>query len=138
MGARRLVSLIDTIVGGALTLVGGILLSAVATGTIPQARAQEQAPSRRSFSVEARKYAFDPPRIVVTQDDIVRITFSAVDIPHSFTVDAYRIAKRSNPDHAVTFEFHAIQPGSFPIYCNLSIDDGCREIRGELVVQPQE
>jgi heme/copper-type cytochrome/quinol oxidase subunit 2 len=37
----------------------------------------------------------------------------------------------------VTFEFRADRAGTFPFYCNLTIDDGCREMRGELVVTPR-
>jgi heme/copper-type cytochrome/quinol oxidase subunit 2 len=96
-------------------------------------RAQEF--SERAFTVAARKYAFSPGTIEVNQDDLVRITFSTVDIPHSFTVDAYRIAKRVEPGKSVVFEFRAERPGRFPIYCNLAIDERCREMRGELVVK---
>lgn len=59
--------------------------------------AQEQAPTVRDFSVAAHKYAFSPSRIDVRQGDIVRVTLSAEDIAHSFTVDEYRIAKRAAP-----------------------------------------
>jgi len=34
----------------------------------------------------------------------------------------------------VTFEFRADQAGTFPIYCNLRQEDGCRDMRGALVV----
>ena len=39
------------------------------------------------------------------------------------------------PGQTVTFEFRADQPGSFPIYCSLRQDDGCRQMRGELIVR---
>ena len=29
------------------------------------------------------------------------------------------------------------RPGVFPYYCNLQIDDGCRRMRGELIVKPR-
>jgi len=60
----------------------------------------------------------------------VRITLSSDDIPHSFTIDKYRIAKRVEPGRPVVFEFRADQAGRFPIYCNLSLDEKCREMRG--------
>ena len=88
----------------------------------------------RSFSVSARKYAFSPSVIEVSQDDLVRITFTTSDIPHSFTLDKYRIAKRVEPGKSVVFEFRADQPGRFPIYCNLVSDERCKEMKGELVV----
>ena len=67
----------------------------------------------------------------------MRVTLRAEDIPHSFTVDAYRIAKRAAAGQTVTFEFRADRPGTFPFYCNLKIDDGCREMRGQLIVRPR-
>jgi heme/copper-type cytochrome/quinol oxidase subunit 2 len=98
-------------------------------------RRLEQAESReQKFSVSAHKYDFSPARIEVQQDDLVRITLTTQDIPHSFTVDKYRIAKRVEPGKTVVFEFRADQAGRFPIYCNLSIDEKCREMHGELVV----
>ena len=95
-------------------------------------RAQEG--GERIFTVAAHKYAFTPARIDVQQDDLVRVTFSTDDIPHSFTIDKYRIAKRVEPGKPIVFEFRADQPGKFPIYCNLTADDGCRKMIGELVV----
>jgi cytochrome c oxidase subunit II len=90
--------------------------------------------NERKFTVSAHKYAFTPARLDVRQDDVVRVTFSTDDIPHSFTIDKYRIAKRVEPGKPIVFEFRADQPGRFPIYCNLASDDGCRKMIGELVV----
>jgi heme/copper-type cytochrome/quinol oxidase subunit 2 len=92
---------------------------------------------RRRFSVRGRKYRFEPARLEVNENDLVRIDFEAEDIPHSFTLDAYRIVKRARPGAGVSFEFRADQAGSFPFYCSLTIDDGCRDMRGELVVRPR-
>jgi len=99
------------------------------------AAGQDHEPSVRRVSVTARKYAFDPPRIEVAQDDLVRIELRTVDIAHSVTLDAYRISKRVSPGTPVTFEFRADREGTFPFYCNLQIEDGCRQMRGELVVR---
>lgn len=93
---------------------------------------------QRSFSVTARKYAFEPARIEANVDDLVRVTLSSRDIAHSFTIDAYRIAKRVGGGQTVTFEFRADQPGSFRIYCNLKQDERCKEMHGELVVHPRK
>ena len=98
------------------------------------ARAQEGG-SERKVTVSAHKYAFSPGRIVVHKDDLVRVSFSTDDIPHSFTIDKYRIAKRVEPGKPIVFEFRADQPGRFPIYCNLSVDDGCKKMVGELIVE---
>jgi cytochrome c oxidase subunit 2 len=100
-----------------------------------KAAGQDRGPTVRRVPVAARRYAFDPPRIDVEQDDLVRIELRTLDIAHSITIDAYRIAKRVNPDAPVTLEFRADRVGTFPFYCNLQIDDGCRQMRGELVVK---
>ncbi|HYT74889.1 MAG TPA: cupredoxin domain-containing protein [Vicinamibacterales bacterium] len=86
-------------------------------------------------TVTANDFAFSPSRIEVRQDEIVRITFRAVDIPHTFTIDEYRIAKRAAIGQAIVFEFRADRVGTFPIYCSLTADDRCRRMKGELVVR---
>ncbi len=97
--------------------------------------APRQPEGRREFTVDAKKYRFEPARMEVDEGDIVRITLVAADIPHSFTIDGYRIAKRGEPGKPVTFEFLADHAGTFKFYCNLTIDDGCRRMAGELVVK---
>jgi plastocyanin len=122
---------------GFAVLVAGFALSAASIVVGPAAGAQEQRPTERPTRMTASKYRFDPPRIEVTQDDLVRIELKTADIAHSFTIDDYRIAKRVNPGRPIAFEFRADKAGTFPFYCNLQIDDGCRQMRGELVVQPR-
>jgi heme/copper-type cytochrome/quinol oxidase subunit 2 len=87
------------------------------------------------LSIDGDHYAFAPARIEVQKDDLVKITFHARDIAHSFTVDAYRIAKRAAAGQTVVFEFRADQAGTFPFYCNLTQDDKCRQMKGEIVVR---
>ena len=102
-----------------------------------RAASQDHGPAAQRFSVAARRFAYEPRRIDVEQDDLVRIELRTLDIAHSMTIDAYRIAKRVGPGAPVTFEFRASQAGTFPFYCNLKTDDGCGQMRGELVVRPR-
>lgn len=94
--------------------------------------AQEQ--GRREITLTAKRYEFSQTRIEVAANDVVKITLVAEDIPHSFTIDEYRISKRAAPGRPATFEFRADKAGTFPFFCNLTIDEGCRQMRGELVV----
>ena len=98
---------------------------------------QDQAPTAKPFSVRAHRFAFEPARIEVNQDDLVKIELRTDDIAHSLTIDDYRIAKRVGPGQPVTFEFRADRAGTFPYYCNLQVEDGCRQMRGMLVVKPR-
>ena len=112
--------------------VTGLILGLL--GLWPGSRSAAQEGEEKNFTVVARKYTFAPGRLNVQQNDLVRITLTTEDIPHSFTVDKYRISKRVGPGQSVVFEFRADQPGRFPIYCNLTIDEKCRDMKGELVV----
>jgi heme/copper-type cytochrome/quinol oxidase subunit 2 len=99
--------------------------------------AQEQAPNRREFSLVAREHAFTPNRLEVSQDDLVKITFTSEGRPATFAIDAYRIVKRAGGGQTITFEFRADQSGTFTFYCNLTGDEGCKDMKGTLVVKPK-
>ena len=113
------------------------LLLAFAAGTAVLT-AQDQGPTSKLFSIGAHRYAFEPARIEVNEDDLVKIELQTSDIAHSLTIDAYRIAKRVGPGQPVTFEFRADRPGTFPFYCDLRGEEGCRQMRGLLVVKPRK
>lgn len=101
--------------------------------------AQDAGRAPQEVRIVARKYSFSPQRVEVQENDLVKITMEASDIPHSFTIDDdnYRIAKRATPGHPAVFEFRADKAGTFPFYCNLTTDSGCKNMRGELVVKPR-
>lgn len=115
-------------------LLGAALVFCVASAVAVMAQA------KRDFEVTARKYRFtvsgtDAQEVRVTQDDLVKITLSAGDVPHSFTLPDYRIQKRVEPGRDVTFEFRAEKAGRFEFHCSLT-NDGCRErgMVGALIV----
>lgn len=110
----------------------GAVAAVVVTGSQPPER---DPAGRRTFTVTARKYVFEPEVIDVRRYDIVRLTITSADITHSFTVDAYRIQKRIPAGESVTFEFRADEVGRFPFYCSMRTDSGCADMRGELIVR---
>jgi heme/copper-type cytochrome/quinol oxidase subunit 2 len=118
-----------------VALVGALAVGVFGVQREPVVSGQE--PTVRSWSVSASRYKYSPQRIEVSQNDLVKIELRSEDIAHSMTIDAYRIAKRVSPGQPITFEFRADQPGTFPFYCNLQIEDGCRQMHGELVVKPR-
>ena len=117
--------------------VGAVLLAAVVatTGVVAQAK--------RDIGVTAMKHQFkvsgsNRAEIQVVQDDLVRITLTSEDIPHSFTLPDYRIQKRVEPGREVTFEFRAEKTGRFEFHCSMTADN-CRErgMVGVLIVSPK-
>jgi len=125
--ARRIVLLVV-----AMVAAGTVML-----GVTRMAGAQE--PTRHELTIKVKKHEFSQKRIEVAQGDLVKITLIAEDVPHSFTIDQFRIAKRAVPGKPVTFEFRADRAGSFPFYCNLTGDEpGCKNTRGELIVAARQ
>lgn len=127
---------------GVVALPATLVLMAIsAAGAVPAGQ------DRHEFEVVARKYAYrvsgsDSPEIRVAQNDLVRITFSTEDIPHSFTIEDtqgshYRTMKRAEPGKPVSWDFRADSAGRFPFYCSLTIDDGCKKMQGLLIVAPR-
>src|SRR4029078_8804849 len=99
-------------------------------------RAQDQGGQVREFVITGDHYAFSPPSIQVNQNDLVKITFTAKDMPHSFTIDGpYRISKRAGAGQTVTLEFRADKSGAYSFYCNLSADAKCQDMKGTLTVR---
>lgn len=122
---------------GPQALLGAALMLCVAGAVALTAQA------KRDFNVTARKFRFtisgtDAQEIRVTQDDLVKVTLSSTDVPHSFTLPDYRIQKRVEPGRDVTFEFRAEKAGTFEFFCSLT-NDSCRErgMVGALIVVPK-
>lgn len=113
--------------------------TAVALGTLLTTLAilgvSARGQSATEITIDGEHFAFTPARIEVAKDSLVKVTFRSRDIAHSFVIDGYRISKRAAAGQSVTFEFRADQAGTFPYYCNLTQDERCRGMRGELVVK---
>ncbi len=107
----------------------------IALSLVVAATAQEQAPNRREFNLVARDHVFTPSRLEVSQDDLVKISFTSEGRPATFAIDAYRIIKRAGGGQTISFEFRADQAGTFTFYCNLTGDEGCKDMKGTLVVK---
>ena len=115
------------------TLAASVLLL---VGMAVTVEGQDQGGQTREFVVTGDHYAFSPASIPVNKNDLVKVTFTAKDMPHSFTVDGpYRISKRAATRQSVTFEFRADQTGNFTIYCALSLDPKCSDMKGTLQVR---
>jgi heme/copper-type cytochrome/quinol oxidase subunit 2 len=121
------------------------LCAVIAFGVLAGTTAGAQ--NRREFTVTAHKYGFSvagsaTAEIHVQQDDLVHVTFSADDIPHSFTTvetdPHYRINRRAEPGKPVSFDFRADKAGRFPIKCTLAIDERCKEMEAWLIVDPRK
>jgi heme/copper-type cytochrome/quinol oxidase subunit 2 len=114
---------------------GVIALAGLALTATIWSRVSVRGQGVREFSIEGNQFAYSPNRIEVQKDDLVKITFAARDMPHSITIDEYRISKRAAAGHSVVFEFRADRTGTISFYCNLTQDERCRNMKGQLVVR---
>jgi heme/copper-type cytochrome/quinol oxidase subunit 2 len=120
------------------TVLGLVSVAAQPFGglrTVPHAVGGQEQGQVREFTVTGNRYAFSPASLTVGRNDLIKITFTAQDMAHSFTVEGYRIMKRAGAGQTVTFEFRADESGTFPFYCNLSQDEKCKDMKGTLTVR---
>jgi cytochrome c oxidase subunit 2 len=120
---------------GILTVMAGICLWAKSGGHDRLVLAQEQAPNLRLFTIVAKGYQFDPKRIEVAQNDLVKLTVTSADVAYGFAIDRFRVSKRIPAGGSVTFEFRADQAGEAEFYSNLTNDPRHGAMRGQLVVR---
>jgi heme/copper-type cytochrome/quinol oxidase subunit 2 len=124
----------------ALLLVGtGIYLAAgpFVRRVLAAPAGQDQAPTRREFTVTARDYSFSPNRVEVQQDDLIKLTVQSADNAYGFTIDDYRVSKRVPAGGSTVVEFRADRTGTFAFYSNLSNDSRHSKMSGQLIVRPR-
>jgi heme/copper-type cytochrome/quinol oxidase subunit 2 len=115
-----------------------LVFATLAASVLFLVSAAAQEPSQgqvREFTVVGNHYAFSPASLSVNKNDLVKITFTAQDIAHSFTVEGYRIMKRAGAGQTVTFEFRADKSGDFVFFCSLTQDEKCKDMKGTLTVK---
>jgi cytochrome c oxidase subunit II len=117
--------------GFALVGAGAVLLA----GSASRLLAQDQAPNRREFTINARDYRFSPDRLEVTQDDLLKLTVQSADVAYSFTIDEYRLSRRIPAGGKTVIEFRADQVGTFDFYSNMTSDARHQKMRGQLSVR---
>ena len=97
------------------------------------------APEPKTFEVIARRFAFEPATIEVTEGDHVRLIVRSADGPHGVEIKQFKVKKavpRAKPgDSPITIEFVASTPGTFPILCSEYCGSGHKDMTGTLVVQ---
>ena len=124
------------------TLIRAISFITLVSGSIA-AFAQQPAPPEAAepkvFEVVARRFAFEPATIEVTEGDKVRLLVRSADGPHGVEIKAFKVKKavpRAKPgDSPVTIEFVASAAGEYPVLCSEYCGNGHEDMTGTLVVR---
>ena len=103
---------------------------------VPEASdAGQTPPDVKTFEVLAKRFAFEPATIEVTQGDRVRLLVTSADGVHGVGIRKFKVntlvPRGAKP---VTIEFTASEAGTFPIVCSEACGDGHADMRGILVV----
>jgi cytochrome c oxidase subunit II len=97
------------------------------------------APEPKVFEVVARRFAFEPATVEVTEGDTVRLVVRSADGPHGVEIKAFKVKKavpRAKPgDAPITIEFVAATAGEFPILCSEYCGNKHNDMTGTLVVR---
>ena len=108
-------------------------------GSIAALGQQPSPPEPKVFEVVARRFAFEPATIEVTEGDSVRLLVRSADGPHGVEIKAFKVKKavpRAKPgDSPVTIEFVAATAGEYPVLCSEYCGKGHEEMTGTLVVR---
>ena len=112
-----------------------------------------QAPAQeRSFTITARKYAYDPPVLHLNRGDRVHIRLVAKDVTHGFYLEGYDVDAKVRPENPTFWlrnpskeegykevgeiDFVADRTGKFRYRCSITCGYMHPFMQGELIVSP--
>ena len=108
-------------------LLGGTLVHA------QQDPATASAPT--VIEVVAKRFAFEPSRIEVTEGDSVRLVVKSADGVHGVEIKKFKVQKKvPRGGEPVTIDFIASVAGNFPILCSEYCGESHDDMKGMLVV----
>ncbi|MBI2187229.1 MAG: cupredoxin domain-containing protein [Acidobacteria bacterium] len=111
---------------------GVILVGCMLASGISSAR---QAPEPRVIEVVAKRFAFEPAEIEVTEGDRVQLVLRSGDGVHGLEIKQFRVSKEiPRGTEPVVIEFTADAVGHFPMLCSVYCGDGHDDMKGALVV----
>ena len=93
----------------------------------------------RVIEVVAKRFAFEPARIEVTEGEHNRLVVTSADGVHGVGIKKFKVDKLvPRGGDAVTIDFVASAEGEFPILCSEYCGKGHEEMTGMLVVSARK
>ena len=122
-----------TVIKDSVAAAGTALLLGAAAMSNQQDPAAASAP--RTIEVVAKRFAFEPSRIEVTEGERVKLDVKSGDGVHGVEIKKFKVNKRvPRGGDPITIEFVATTAGEFPILCSEYCGDGHEDMKGTLVV----
>jgi cytochrome c oxidase subunit 2 len=93
----------------------------------------------RVVEIVAKRFAFVPSRIEVTEGETIRLVVRSADGTHGVQIKKFKVSEEvPRGAEPVTIEFTATAVGEFEITCAAFCGKGHEEMRGKLVVTPRD
>jgi cytochrome c oxidase subunit 2 len=114
--------------------LGAVVLIYTGISATPVPGRSHQEP--RVVEVVAKKFAFEPSRIEVTEGETVRLLVRSADGVHGVGIKKFKVAEEvPRGGTPVAIEFTATAAGEFPILCSEYCGKGHEEMAATLVVR---
>jgi cytochrome c oxidase subunit 2 len=122
--------------GRVFAIEAAIVAAALGATTFAvSARQEAAADSPRVIEVTARRFAFEPARIEVTEGERVRLMVKSADGVHGLEIKKFKVNKPvPRGGKPVAIEFVASAPGTYEILCSEYCGEGHEAMTGTLVV----
>ncbi len=92
----------------------------------------------RVVTVKARRFEFDPSRIVVQKGDDVRLEITSEDVTHGFALEDFDIDRRLEPGKTEKISFQVEKTDQHHFHCPVYCGEGHDKMHGELIVLDRE
>jgi cytochrome c oxidase subunit 2 len=89
----------------------------------------------QEIEVTAKKYEFSPNPIKVKKGEPVKLTITATDHDHGFSIDAFKIKQKLKKGEPSIVEFTPDKAGTFPFKCSVVCGIGHHGMKGTIVVE---
>lgn len=115
-----------------------LLAAAVSAGAAASAYTSQPA-EPRVIEITARRFAFEPPEVVVNVGERITLSVRSADGVHGIEIKKLDVKKEiPRGGEAVLIEFTATAAGKFPIVCSEYCGKGHEDMKGALVVVARE
>ncbi len=91
-------------------------------------------PVKRSFQIDARRFAYTPAVIKVNPGDLVSIDLVATDVVHGLSIDGYNLEVTADPGKTAYLTFVADKEGTFRFHCTVTCGNMHPFMTGKLEV----
>jgi cytochrome c oxidase subunit 2 len=111
--------------------------AAILCGSVGAAPARSrQTPEPRVVEIVAKKFAFVPARVEVSEGETVRLVVRSADGMHGIQIKKFKVSEEiPRGSEPITIEFTATTVGEFEIACSQFCGKGHEDMRGKLVVR---